>query len=555
MFIAAVTMFVGCSEDDEKSTLSQVQVSQSVVSLAAGEEADPEDKEFESTITINANGDWEFKDVPDWLTITPVSGGAGKQTIVFKAKKTTESRSAFLKLLCNGQEQEVNVQQIAKKIDIPLSTCAEVVAGEDGKTYRVKGTVKSIANTTYGNWYLVDETGEVYIYGTLDKNGAEKNFLSLGIGVGDIVTVEGARKDYNGTIEMVNVTVIAIEKSLLAVDAIDIENNTIAKTGGEFHVTLSNKGDGLDVKIPEEAKDWLFVTGINISGETSTVTFKALPNTGGARKATVTFVTTSGGKEYTAEASITQEADVLPHGENPDDPFTVAEAIAKCKAIGSTTDGVIYYAKGKISSISSIDTGDYGNATFNISDNGTDENALTCFRSKYLNNEKFTSEDQIGVGDEVVICGKLVDYKGETPEFSGNVYIYKLKKYVPGAGDGSLNNPFSAEEAIAYVDAGGTDAVYVKGVVSELVKGGFGASYGNGSFFISDNGTKYGDPLKDFEAYQVNYLGNRLWTEADPQIAVGDVVIIYGPLTTYNTTRETKGKGAAYIYSLNGKTE
>lgn len=555
MFMAAVTMLVGCSEDEEKSTLSQIQVSQSVISLAAGEEADPADKEFETTITLKANGDWEFKDVPEWLTITPASGSAGQQDVVFKAKKTTESRAAFLKLLCNGQEQEINVQQIAKKVDIPLSTCAQIIAGEDGKTYRVKGTVKSIANTTYGNWYLVDETGEVYIYGTLDKNGAEKNFLSLGIGVGDIVTVEGPRKDYNGTIEMVNVTVIAIEKSLIAVNALDIEGNTVAKTGGEFHATLSNKGNSLDVKIPEDAKDWLFVTGINISGETSTVTFKVLPNTGGARKATVTFVTTSGGKEYTAETSITQEADVLPHGENPDDPFTVAEAIAKCKAIGSTTDGVIYYAKGKISSISSIDTGDYGNATFNISDNGTDENALTCFRSKYLNNEKFTSEDQIGVGDEVVICGKLVDYKGETPEFSGNVYIYKLKKYVPGAGDGSLNNPFSAEEAIAYVDAGGTDAVYVKGVVSELVKGGFGASYGNGSFFISDNGTKYGDPLKDFEAYQVKYLGNRLWTEADPQIAVGDDVIIYGPLTTYNTTRETKGKGAAYIYSLNGKTE
>lgn len=435
MFMAAVTMLVGCSEDEEKSTLSQIQVSQSVISLAAGEEADPADKEFETTITLKANGDWEFKDVPEWLTITPESGSAGQQDVVFKAKKTTESRAAFLKLLCNGQEQEINVQQIAKKVDIPLSTCEEVAKnGVDGKTYRVKGAVKSIAHTTYGNWYLKDETGEVYIYGTLDKNGNEKNFLSLGIGVGDIVTVEGPRKNYNGTIELVNVTVIAIEKSLIAVDAIDIENNTIAKTGGEFHVTLSNKGDGLDVKIPEEAKDWLFVTGINISGETSTVTFKVLPNTGGARKATVTFVTTSGGKEYTAETSITQEADVLPHGENPDDPFTVAEAIA-------------------------------------------------------------------------------------------------------------------------YVDAGGTDAVYVKGVVSELVKGGFGASYGNGSFFISDNGTKYGDPLKDFEAYQVKYLGNRLWTEADPQIAVGDVVIIYGPLTTYNTTRETKGKGAAYIYSLNGKTE
>ena len=233
MFMAAVAMLVGCSEDEEKSTLSQIQVSQSVISLAAGEEADPADKEFETTITLKANGNWEFKDVPEWLTITPVSGGAGQQDVVFKAKKTTESRAAFLKLLCNGQEQEINVQQIAKKVDIPLSTCAQIIAGEDGKTYRVKGTVKSIANTTYGNWYLVDETGEVYIYGTLDNKGAEKNFLSLGIGVGDIVTVEGPRKDYNGTIEMVNVTVIAIEKSLIAVDALDIENNTVAKTGGE----------------------------------------------------------------------------------------------------------------------------------------------------------------------------------------------------------------------------------------------------------------------------------------------------------------------------------
>jgi hypothetical protein len=561
MFMAAVALLVSCSDDDDKSTLSDIQVSQSVVSLPAGEDTDPEGTVFKKEITITADGDWQFKaeDIPAWLTVTPAKGSAGQYTIVFQAVKTTESRAAYLKLQCNGQEQEINVQQIAKKVDIPLSTCAQVAAGEDGKTYRVKGTVKSIANTTYGNWYLVDETGEVYIYGTLDKNGTEKNFLSLGIGVGDIVTVEGPRKDYNGTIELVNVTVIAIEKSLLAVDALDIENNTIAKTGGDFHVTLSNKGNGLDVKISEDAKDWLFVTGINISGETSTVTFKTLPNTGAARKATITFVTTSGAKEYTAETSITQEADVLPHGENPDDPFTVAEAIAKCKAIGNTTDGVIYYAKGIISSISSIDTGDYGNATFNISADGTDANTLTCFRSKFLDNEKFTSEDQIGVGDEVVITGKLVYYKdkqgNETPEFSGNVYIYKLKKFVPGAGDGSLNNPFSAEEAIAYVDGGGTDAVYVKGVVSELYKGGFSTQFGNGSFFISDNGTKYGDPLKDFEAYQVNYLGNRAWTEADPQIAVGDVVVIYGPLTIYNTTRETKGKGVAYIYSLNGKTE
>ena len=555
MFMAAVALLVSCSDDDDKSTLSDIQVSQSVVSLPAGEDTDPEGTVFKKEITITADGDWQFKaeDIPAWLTVTPAKGSAGQYTIVFQAVKTTESRAAYLKLQCNGQEQEINVQQIAKKVDIPLSTCAQVAAGEDGKTYRVKGTVKSIANTTYGNWYLVDETGEVYIYGTLDKNGTEKNFLSLGIGVGDIVTVEGPRKDYNGTIELVNVTVIAIEKSLLAVDALDIENNTIAKTGGDFHVTLSNKGNGLDVKISEDAKDWLFVTGINISGETSTVTFKTLPNTGAARKATITFVTTSGAKEYTAETSITQEADVLPHGENPDDPFTVAEAIAKCKAIGSTTDGVIYYAKGTISSIKEVST-QYGNANFNISDDGTDENALVCYRSLFLNNEKFTSEDQIGVGDEVVITGKLVNYKGETPEFSGNVYIYKLKK--ASNEPGSKAKPFTPAEANAFcmtLTGATTEDYYVKGKIVKYANNGeFGTKYGNASFYISADGQ---ESSEQFYVYRTYYLGNKKYdNENDPKPAVGDEVVICGKLTLYvkgdDKTPETQ-QNESYIYSWN----
>ena len=556
MFIAAVTMFTGCSDDDEKSTLSEIQVSQSVISLPAGDENDPDDIVFKKEITISADGDWQFKadEIPEWLTISPTKGGAGEQTVTFQAGKTTESRVAYLKLLCNGQEQEINVMQVAKKVDLPLSTCAEVINGVDGKTYRVKGTVKSIANTTYGNWYLVDETGEVYIYGTLDKNGAEKNFLSLGIGVGDIVTVEGPRKDYNGTIEMVNVTVIAIEKSLISVESLDLENNTIAKTGGEFHATLSNKGDGLDVKISEDAKDWLYITGLNISGETSTVTFNALPNTGAARKATVTFVTTSGGKEYTAEATITQEADVLPHGENPDDPFTVAEAIAKCKEIGSTSDNVIYYAKGIISSISSIDTGEYGNATFNISDDGTDENALICFRSKFLNNEKFTSEDQIGVGDEVIITGKLVNYKGETPEFSGNVYVYKLKKATNDPG--SKAKPFTPAEANAFCNTlepnkATEDDFYVKGKIVKYANNGeFGTQYGNASFYISVDGE---ESSEQFYVFRTLYLGNKKYdNDEDPKPVVGDEVVICGKLVLYEKngtqTPETSANNS-YIYS------
>ena len=95
---------------------------------------------------------------------------------------------------------------------LDLSTCAEVIVGVDGEIYRVSGVVRNITNTTYGNWHLVDETGEIFIYGTLDIEGKTKNFSSLGIKEGDAVTVEGPRKTYNGIIELVDVTVIDIQE-------------------------------------------------------------------------------------------------------------------------------------------------------------------------------------------------------------------------------------------------------------------------------------------------------------------------------------------------------
>ncbi len=100
--------------------------------------------------------------------------------------------------------------------DNAIATCAEVNAGTDGTVYRVSGKVKSIENTTYGNWYLEDSTGDLYIYGTKDKNGnAGKNnsIEDWGIEVGDIITVEGPRRTYKDIVELVDVTVIDIKKN------------------------------------------------------------------------------------------------------------------------------------------------------------------------------------------------------------------------------------------------------------------------------------------------------------------------------------------------------
>jgi len=453
--VLSALLLVGCSNDATVGTYSSLSGDDSFVTLPA--------TGGEYTITIKANSEWAFDEVfkttakvngenvttthalPTWLTASVLSGGAGESKVTFSADATNGGREAELRLTIDGHKQFIKVRQ--GSLEASPSTCKEVIDGPDGKTYRVTGTVTAIANTTYGNWYLDDGTGQIYIYGTLDAEGGTKNFSSLKIEVGDIVTVEGPKTTYNGTVELVDVTVVKIVKSLVKVITAPV---TMPKEGGEFSVKVAYKGSGANLTIPADAQSWLklssseYIAGIKTIYDTATPAdttvfhFVMDANEGEGRKTELVFSSANASSSSAVTFTVKQEANVLPHGQNPDDPYTVAEAIARCKAIGSTSDDIIYYAKGKISSISSIDTSSYGNATFNISDDGNDGNALTVYRSYFLDNAKFTDASQIEVGDEVVVCGKLVNYKGETPEFSGKVYIYSIKKGgSPQGADGS----------------------------------------------------------------------------------------------------------------------
>ena len=81
-----------------------------------------------------------------------------------------------------------------------------------GSKYRIKGICTSILNTKYGNYYLIDDTGEIYIYGTVDRSG-NNCFETLGISEGDTLTIEGPLDEYNGVPQIKNGVVIDIQKA------------------------------------------------------------------------------------------------------------------------------------------------------------------------------------------------------------------------------------------------------------------------------------------------------------------------------------------------------
>lgn len=104
---------------------------------------------------------------------------------------------------------------------------------------------------------------------------------------------------------------------------------------------------------------------------------------------------------------------------------------------------------------------------------------------------------------------------------------------VAGAkGDGTETNPYNAIAANNIASALTTGStteseVYVSGIVSYVDE--ISAEYGNGTYYISEDGTR----TSEFKIYRGKYLDGASFTSSD-QIKVGQKVLVFGKLTNYN---------------------
>ena len=101
----------------------------------------------------------------------------------------------------NGAGGETPGPGIDPSEPLEVSVADYLAAEETEQIYILTGTIGSVKSTEYGNFYLVDETGEVYIYGLVDEDG-EYVFKSLGLKENDEITVKGKRSSYKGTPQM-----------------------------------------------------------------------------------------------------------------------------------------------------------------------------------------------------------------------------------------------------------------------------------------------------------------------------------------------------------------
>ena len=104
-----------------------------------------------------------------------------------------------------------------------------------------------------------------------------------------------------------------------------------------------------------------------------------------------------------------------------DTPFNVAAAVKKCKETGETATADFYYVKGIAETVTTTGVETYGNITIDLVDAAGSSEVFKAFQVNSINGEKFTAATAAGIkkGDEIVVKGKLVNYKGNTPETTG----------------------------------------------------------------------------------------------------------------------------------------
>ena len=113
------------------------------------------------------------------------------------------------------------------------------------------------------------------------------------------------------------------------------------------------------------------------------------------------------------------------HAGTENDPYNVLDVLKLIETLENGANSSEINAKGVIKSIKEVST-TYKNATYTIGDETTSE-TVTIYRGKYIDGADFTSTDQIKIGDEVVIKGRVTNYKG-SKQFSTGSRIVSLKR-------------------------------------------------------------------------------------------------------------------------------
>ncbi len=498
---------VSASGDDVVEVMFAVEPTEVELKKEAGD--------FNINMTCKNEG-FEIKPGASWIVLKGMTSTEGEYVVTFSYEENTgAARNATIDFISGEETITVEVTQEGSILDM---TAAEINAAEDGAAvYRLTGYISGDKGSEYGNIYIKDATGEVYVYGVLDAEGNSKQWLTMGISVGDIVTVTGPKTSYDGAPQMKNVS---IEKHVKVADK-TVAEFLAAEESAEVYYRLTGTAEGI-----ANAGEY---GNFNIVDETGSVyVYGLLTGWGGEKQQFQTLGIKEGDKvtlvgvraSYKGTAQVGgafyvshEEGSSEEGGEDTPAEPTVATA-AEINAAEDSED-VLYELTGYISSVKN-DT--YGNlyikdATGEVYVYGTldAEGAAKNFASL-----------GISAGDIVTVTGPKTSYDG-APQMK-NVTV---KKHVKVA-DKTVAEFLAAEEsAEVYFRLTGT----AEGIANAGEYGNFNIVDETGSVYVYGLLTGWGGEKQQFQTLGINE---------------GDKVTLVGVRTSYKGTAQV---GSAFYVS------
>ena len=340
--------------------------------------------------------------------------------------------------------------------------------------------VKEIQNNTWGNIVIEDVSGEVLVYGLLTEEGGEsQQFASLGIKVGDVVTLVGKRTSYKETPQVGDAyyeshysPIAATVSEFLAAD---VSGDVWYSITGNITSIVNDSWGNFDI---EDATGSVYVYGM--TSEKQSTNDQSFSSLGLEVGDILTFATVRG--EYNGEpqgGGNTTPAYYISHqdagGDEPEPPqpggsITVEEFLSK------PVDANVYYRlTGEITDLYNTE---YGN--FHLVDETGSVLVYGLTATKQSSNDKSFSSLGLKAGDIVTIEGTRAEFEGEA-QVGGPAYYISHEE-----GEGLFVGDVEVElGANAYYQ----DAV-VNGTDYKVLKLGTSSKNGEASFTIPAGTTK-----------------------------------------------------------------
>ena len=200
---------------------------------------------------------------------------------------------------------------------VTYTTVAEFLAAEvdDTTFYTLKGTITRVANTSYGNFDLTDETGTIYVYGLYSEDGVtSKYWATSGAKLGDDIVISAKRAEYNGSAQAGSARFMGLTSpGTLAFWTFSKTATTFTSAGGQevIDVEAYNLTDAIAVVSDNEQFTAAYADGAltitALENATSETINGNITVTAGALEQVITVAqggVSVGGTEVTAEAKM-----------------------------------------------------------------------------------------------------------------------------------------------------------------------------------------------------------------------------------------------------------